>query len=152
VSPETALTAREELAPEDSLVRTHFAHAVQLEILTEQLPGVLEDAAAEAEGANCAELLEQAQRLRSVPGEVDRYFWPESYTIARETLPADMPREKMLRLLRTAGQHLKAAIAQSIPERDSALRLVYGPIASAAIWALSRRWVDSAKARKANER
>ncbi|HEY5373040.1 MAG TPA: DUF3376 domain-containing protein, partial [Polyangiaceae bacterium] len=151
-SADTAEAARAELVPMDGALRNQWAHAVQLEILSERLPGVLEDAADEAEGAKRGELLLKAHQLRTVPGEIDRYFWPSSYTIARETLPADMPRGKMLRLIRAAGQHLKDAIAKSIPPSDSVLRAAFGVSASGTIWLLSRRWVDSEKARQENER
>ena len=63
-----------------------------------------------------------------------------------------MPRGKMLRLIRTAGEHLKDAIAKSIPQSDSVLRAAFGVSASGTIWLLSRRWVDSEKARQENER
>jgi patatin-related protein len=134
------------LATPDEALRNLWAHAVQLEILSEQLPGVLEDAADEAEGAKRIALLSQARQLRTVPGEIDRYFWPDSYAIARETLPADMPKKKMRKLIRLAVQHLTAAIAQSIPQSDCLLRGLFAGTANTATWLFSGRWVDSEKA------
>ena len=151
-----ASAARDELLPPGSELRDLWAHAVQLEILSEQLPGVLEDAAEEAQGSQQVELRSQARRLRTAPDEIDAYFYPERYTIAQQTLPADMPREKMLGLMAKAGKHLKNALEKSLPDSrslfSSGLHASFGTLASAAIWALSRRWVDNAKAREASER
>ena len=120
-----------------------------MEILVEQLPGVLDDAAAEAEGDRQAELLEQARALRAAPGEIDAYFCPERYTIAEETLPADMPRAKMLRLLTTGGKHLKDALEKSLPDSrglvGAGLHAAFNTVASGIMYALATRWVDNAK-------
>jgi len=105
------------------------------------------DAARDVECAVGRNLFKLACLLGTDPAEIDRYFWPEHYTIARETLPADMPKKKMLRLVGMAGQHLTAAIAQSIPQSDRVLRTAFGGFASGAIWLLSRYWVEREKPR-----
>jgi patatin-related protein len=142
-------------------LRDRWARASQLEILAEELPTVLKHALEEAAADDKAPLQELAKDIdRRTPEEIgaaiDKHFTPERYTISEQKLPASMPREDILNILTTGGEHFKDALAKSIPEPSglvgSLARSAYDPLMKAAISLAAKHWVDAQQPPKPNRR
>ena len=119
-NPDRAQTARRKLAA-GSPLRDLLLRAAQLEILAEELPGVLESTgaqrlAAAQEGSLLARLgaLPEATQA-AVASVASKYFRPEFYQISGQTLPKALPSARLHAFEKRAFANLKQALVPSLP-------------------------------------
>jgi len=127
--PGTAVSACQDL-DRGPLLRETWARAVQLEIVVEELPVVLDFALAdEAPAGEKAALVAQRAAFQSssplqVGASAAAYFTPEHYRIGEQSLPSGLPAARLGAIASEGGARLKDALLASLPDATFGQHLV----------------------------
>jgi hypothetical protein len=145
---ETARSAHEAL-DHGPLLRECWARAVQLEIVVEELPVVLELAQGEdAPASDKATLAAQWKAFQSssplqVGASAAAYFSPEQYRVGEESLPSALEAGRLSAIASEGASHLKDALLVSLPDAtfgQHVIRSLANGILSAALRLITELW------------